>query len=214
MKLPAVASLLIVGIFATGCVMGRRTISLDTPTAPTSTASKGTAAVTAVVDNRAFENKPKEPSTPSIDGDVKKMSAEIREVMIGRQRNTYGMAMGDIALSTGQTVPQQVRSLVETGLKSRGYTVTSDNSADTKVDVSIDQFWAWFSPGLFTVSFEARIYCTLTLIKNDKKTLIMIQGNGVNQGQIASNANWKLAYSRAYKDFLEKLASALEKIGF
>ena len=82
------------------------------------------------------------------------------------------------------------------------------------MDVSIDQFWAWFSPGLFAVSFEARIYCTLTLIKNDKKTLIMIQGNGINQGQVASNENWKLAYSRAYEDFLKKLVAALEKIGF
>lgn len=214
MKLPTLASLLFVGLFSTGCVLGRRTISLDTPLAPSITASKGTATVTGVVDNRKFENKPKEPSTPSVDGDVNRMSPESRELMIGRQRNTYGMALGDIALSPGQTVPQQVRSLVETGLKTRGYEVISDPSAETKVDVSIDQFWAWFTPGLFSVSFEARIYCMLSLSKNDKKTVLMIESSGVNEGQVASNENWKLAYSRAYEDFLAKLASALEKVGF
>lgn len=214
MKLHIIGSFIIVGMLASGCVVGRRTVGLEAPSLAQGAVSKGDATVTAIVDNRKFENKPSDPSTPSIDGDVATLTPETKALMIGRQRNGYGHAMGDIALPEGQSVPQQVRTLIESALKARGYNVTTNDSAPTKLSVSIDQFWAWFTPGMFSVTFEARVYCALTLTKDGKSTQLVVHGDGKNSGQVASDSNWKEAYDRAYKDFLDNLSAELGKAGY
>jgi hypothetical protein len=198
----------------TGCVVGRRTVSLPINEVAAPASPKGDFRVETVSDNRIFENKPAQPSIPSIDGDVNKMSAAQKGGMIGRQRNTYGKAMGDIALPAGDSVNQRVKLLVEQGLKQRGYRVTDDPAAPNATSVSIDEFWAWFSPGMWSVGFDARVSCTLTLRNGDRSTTIVVKGVGENRGQVASDANWQLAYDRAFTDFLEKLGSELARNGF
>jgi len=64
------------------------------------------------------------------------------------------------------------------------------------------------------VSFEARVYCTLTLKRPDKEGTIVIKGYGINRGQIASDENWALAYNRAFLDFLEKARGEIDRAGF
>src|SRR4051812_3920852 len=59
-----------------GCVVGRRTVALPVPALGDGGGSKGALRIASVVDNRAFQNKPAEPSTPSIDGDVTAISPE------------------------------------------------------------------------------------------------------------------------------------------
>jgi hypothetical protein len=84
-----------------GCVTGRRTFELPIAAHEVPAANKGRVYIGAVTDDRQFENRPSEPSTPSIDGDVTKLSAAQKDQMIGRQRNGFGKAMGDIALAQG-----------------------------------------------------------------------------------------------------------------
>ena len=201
-------------LLGSGCVAGRRTVDLPVPTATSLPASKGTVAINSIVDARHFENEPSEPSTPSIDGDVKSLSAEQLSVFIGRQRNGYGHAMGDIALPAGETVQARVKELITQGFARRGYTITTDVSADNAVDVKIDEFWAWFSPGFAYVSFEARVYCTVTVKRGGSTQTFSVQGYGSNHGQVASNENWQLAYTRAFEDFLAKFDQELTKAGF
>jgi hypothetical protein len=81
--------------------------------------SRGTAG-----DSR-FENKPSDPSIPSIAGDVTTMAATDKDQMIGRQRNTWGHAMGDIKLPAGSTVTQNVRALAGDALARDGYRLGS-----------------------------------------------------------------------------------------
>lgn len=214
MKLPllflaATATLLL----QTGCVVGRRTVALPIPSLGSATATKGDFYIGEVTDNRRFENKPPAPSTPSIDGDVNSMSALQKSTMIGRQRNTYGKAMGDIALPADDSVSKRARLLLEEGLKLRGYQISADPQAARSATVSIDEFWAWFSPGMWAVSFEAKVHCTIKFKKADGSGEIVVRGYGMNKGQMASDANWQLAYSRAFQDFLEKLGPELDKAG-
>lgn len=170
--------------------------------------------MTAVTDNRVFENNPKEPSTPSINGDVATMTAEQKGMMIGRQRNTFGKAMGDISLAKGDSVSQRAQILVETALKQRGYQITTDASAPVTASVSVDEFWAWFTPGMWAVSFEARVACTITLKKAGSPTVVTIKGQGVNKGQVASDANWQSAFDNAFADFLAKFPKELDATPF
>jgi hypothetical protein len=166
------------------------------------------------VDARDFQNKPSDPSTPSIDGDVTTMSSDQKGMMIGRQRNSYGHAMGDIALPVGESVTERTKVLIEDALRHRGYAVTPNRSAANTASVKIDEFWAWFSPGMFTISFEARVYCTVELKRAGETTPVVIKGYGKNLGQVASDANWQLAYERAFKDFLTKFDVTLDKTKF
>jgi uncharacterized lipoprotein YajG len=201
-------------LLLTGCVTGRRSIALNVPTLAVSTAAKGAFHIAGVVDNRAFQNKPSDPSTPSVDGDVTALSAEQKATMIGRQRNTYGHAMGDIALPAGDSVIQRTRLLLEQGLKHRGYEISPDPSAPYSASVSIDEFWAWSTPGFLSLPFEARVYCTVILKKASDQSTVIVKGYGINHGQVASDGNWQLAYDAAFQDFLNKLDAELTKAGF
>lgn len=205
-------SLLILAFLACGgCVTGRRNIDLEVPTAQKIVdGSKGSVSIVSVVDKRRFENKPDDPSTPSIDGDVGSQSAAEKSKMIGRQRNTWGKAMGDISLAT-LTVESQTRLLVAEAFKRRGYAVT-DTPSKNRVDVTLDKFWAWFTPGMWAVDFEADVRADMNVSLNGRTSKFTVSGHGKNTGQIASDANWQLAYSRAFDDFLKNLEAILKSL--
>lgn len=206
------AVVLAASTLSTGCVTGRRMIALDTPVQTAPATGKGSVAIGTVTDQRKFENKPSSPSTPSIDGDVNSASKDALKTMIGRQRNGYGAAMGDVALANGATVESQTRSLVAEGLKRRGYNASEGGGADA-IKVDIDEFWGWFSPGFATVSFEARLRTRLTLNQGGQARELVVNGYGINKGQVASDANWQLAYARAFEDYLKNLDTALAGAG-
>jgi len=197
-----------------GCVTGRRSITLEIPPASTvASSSRGSLEVVSVTDNRVFENKPTSPSVPSIDGDVTKVSKDTLKTMIGRQRNGYGKAMGDIELASGETVETQTRRLISDGFSRHGYTVVDSHSADVTVQVSIDKFWAWFSPGFWAVSFESQVGTEMTIMRGSKSEKLTVTGYGKNSGQVAKDANWQLAYARAFEDFLKNFDTALAHAG-
>lgn len=198
-------------LFQSGCVLGRRSISLSVP-APTATKGAGQVSIGAITDGRRFESDPDSPSTPSVDGDVSKMSPEQLAQMIGRQRNGYGMAMGDIALSGGDNVQGKMRELVTTALSKRGYSIGS--GAANSVSVRIDEFWAWFTPGMWSIGFEARVRGSFTVRKGGTSRTFSVLGAGENLGQVASDKNWQEAYERAFDDFLKKLEAELAAAGF
>ena len=196
--------------------MGRRELTLKVPAAtPGTTAFAGTTprgqvTIQSVTDSRQFENKPKDPSTPSVNGDVAKLSPEQRSTFVGRQRNGFGQAMGDIVLKGQDTVPSKAGQLVSEGFARQGYTTTSRG---TPVDVDVQDFWAWFSPGMWTIDFEARIKCAVN-IRGARPATLIVNGYGKNQGQIASDQNWQEAYDAAFRDFLADLSVKLHNAGY
>jgi hypothetical protein len=198
----------------TGCVTGRREVDLPIAAIPAAASTKDAIHIASITDDRVFENKPRNPSTPSIDGDVTSLTPAMKDVMIGRQRNGFGKAMGDIALSGGETVTKRVRALVERGMQQRGHRVTDDVPSATAASVSIVEFWAWGTPGMWSISFEARVTCRLTITNAGKSNTLLVQGYGLNHGQVAKDANWQLAYERAFNDFNTKLISELDKSGY
>ncbi len=201
-------------VLETGCVVGRRTIDLPVAAPEAAPAqARGHIYIAAVTDDRVFQNKPDDPSTPSIDGDVNTLSAADKDKMIGRQRNGFGHAMGDIALPAGDSVTQRVRALVAQGLARAGYVVTTAPGAPNTAMVSINEFWAWSTPGFATLTFEAKIATTLTIDNGDAgKHVLSVKGYGLNHGQVAKNANWQEAYAPAFDDFESNLGAELQKL--
>lgn len=212
MRLPQLLLLALLATLATGCVAGRRTVALPIPSAASYPAKKGSLYIATVADQRTFQDKPSDPSTPSVDGSVAALTPGQKSMMIGRQRNTYGLAMGDIALPAGSSVPEVARELLAEGFKRRGYDVAGRSG--NAVHVSVDEFWAWFTPGMWSISFEAKINCVLTIRQGGQSSRLVVRGYGYNGGQIASDTNWRQAYERAFEDFLGKLDGELARAGF
>jgi uncharacterized lipoprotein YajG len=196
-------AIVVVGIaLQTGCVTGQRSFPLAIPTQGNPPPTQGMVYIAAVTDDRAFQNKPSDPSTPSIDGDVTKLSAQKKDRMIGRQRNGFGKAMGDIALPLDESVTERTRLLVAQGLARKGYQVSTDANAANLVSVSVKEFWAWSTPGFWALTFEAKLSCEITVKNSSGLHTATVKGDGLNHGQVAKNANWKEAYDPAFEEFI------------
>lgn len=202
MKFPVIAVIGVAIVLQTGCVVGRRSFELPVQSHDIPAATQGKVYIAAVTDDREFQNKPSDPSVPSIDGDVTKLSAQAKDQMIGRQRNTWGKAMGDIALPAGDSVTRRMRLLVEQGLMRKGYEISADPAAAKSLTVSITEFWAWTTPGLWTLTFEAKLSCSIVETDASGRHTAVVKGYGMNHGQVAKDANWQEAYDPAFEDFI------------
>jgi Uncharacterized lipoprotein len=202
----------IIGL-TSGCVTGRRSFGVDVPPAESYSRNdaKGTIAVGLVSDVREFENKPDSPSTPSINGDVTLLTPQAKNTFIGRQRNGFGHAEGDIVLPRGETVQAKVAELLREGLKRKGYSVV-DSSPNT-VTADVQQFWTWITPGFFALSFEAQITCKVTVSAGGRQATFVVKGYGLNHGQFAKDVNWQEACDIAVQDFLSNLHQQLDATG-
>ena len=212
MKLPLVLFAAATLLLQSGCVLGRRTLTLDVPTSSAPAVTKAKVYVAAVTDNRAFQNNPSDPSVPSIDGDVTKISPAQKDLMIGRQRGGFGNAAGDIGLPDNDSVTKRVRLLVEEGLKRSGYEVVTTPDTPTTLTVSVDQFWAWMTPGFWALTFEAKITTKVTVKTATSTSSFTVLGYGLNHGQVAKDGNWQEAYAPAFEDFLTNFKREVEKL--
>jgi hypothetical protein len=212
MKLPLVLFATATLLLHSGCVTGRRNLTLDVPQATVTAPTHGKVYIAAITDDRMFQNKPSDPSIPSIDGDVTMLSPEGKNRMIGRQRGGFGNAAGDIALADNDTVTHRVRLLAEEGFRRGGYEIAATPEGATPVTISVDKFWAWMTPGFWALTFEARIAAKVTVKTATTTTSFTVLGYGSNHGQVAKDGNWQEAYEPAFQDFLANFKAEIAKV--
>jgi hypothetical protein len=205
--------ILISALAMAGCATTRGSMALTVP--PASVVSSGSTPVyiNQIADERVFEDKPAHPSTPSLKGGRAASESEtIKSRAIARKRNSYGMALGDILLDGNQTVVDVMRSLLREGFQEAGYYVVDDRSKlgeeGLEVGVEIKEFWAWFTPGFFSVSMESQIESALHVKQGDDTRRIDVRAYGKNSGQSGREGNWIEAYRRAFEDYKAKIAEA------
>lgn len=203
---------LLAAVPLSACVTGRRTFDLPVTPAVATAGNRGVVYIASVTDDRQFEIDPRDPSIPSVHGDAATMSAAQRDRMIGRQRNGYGGAMGDVSLPTGESVTHKVRSLVEAGLMQSGYRISDDPKTAQSIAVSIRDFWGWMTPGFVALTFEAKINCAITASGPGGVHTINVKGYGINHGQFAKDENWLEAFEPAFKDFTSDLTAQLQDL--
>ena len=163
------AGMIVIAILGTGCAATRSEVKLASPVAaPASTgpATGKVVVIRSVTDARVFEQAPRDPSVPSLGGEgAGNASADTKARAIGRKRNAYGMAMGDVMLEPGKTVEAVVRENLATALGQAGFQVrdsAAGGGAPLMIDVRIRKFWSWLTPGAFTMTVEALIETDLT----------------------------------------------------
>lgn len=110
------------------------------------------------VDARHFEAAPKIPSIPSLKEPAQINDTEITARAVGRKRNGYGMAMGDVLLTPPQTASTLVGDAVKAGLRDSGYRVVEPNdpafASAPKISVRINEFWTWITPGFGSIKLD------------------------------------------------------------
>lgn len=179
-----------------GCATSRSEIKLQAPTvAPSSATVAKTGRVVvikSVEDERVFVQAPPDPSTPSLGfGGSDQATAQVKSQAIGRKRNGFGKALGDVLLEQGQTVQGVVRKNLEAALEQGGYQVKSLADAGTNpvvLDVHIKKFWAWFQPGFWAITLHSDIATELQV--EGQATPIEIDAHAEDKRQMATDKAW------------------------
>lgn len=218
--IPTLCALLVSLGLLGGCATNRSTMQLALPLASAPAAANGRVVVIdRVSDQRHFEDDPDDPSVPSLKkGEAYRLDAEQRKIAIARKRNTWGKAIGDIVLDGGQTIETLTRDLVRAGFEQRGWRVADAASASPPdalhVAVDVREFWAWFTPGMWTVDMEAKIGTLLAFAPPSTQASLDVSAYGKKSAPTGADDNWRQAYDRAFADYAAKLAQALAGAGF
>lgn len=176
-----------------GCATSRSEIKLHSPvvTASASAVNGRVVVIKSVTDERVFEQAPSEPSTPSLGfGGSDSATAQMKSQAIGRKRNGFGKALGDVLLQQGQTVQDVVRENLAAALEQSGYRVEPqvDASANPVVlDVRIKKFWSWFQPGFWAITLHSDIAAILQV---EGGASIEIQAHAEDKRQAATENAW------------------------
>lgn len=167
----------VLSLFVSGCAISRSVVSV--PVNQVNNPEQGTMVViTDVKDMRHFEAEPTDPAKPSLKG------AEIADKSItsrafARKRNAYGMAIGDVVLSEGESVSALVKRGLTNVLRTKGYRVQDDarqgiSEGSIPLEVGIKQFWCWMEPGFWyvTSNFKGELELRGNIFKSTDKEII------------------------------------------
>lgn len=205
-----------------GCATSRSEISLNQPDvsmagvtvasdAPSSPLNGRVVVIRSVTDERHFEEAPDEPSTPSLGFEgADKASAAIKARAIGRKRNSFGKAMGDILLEPGQTVESIVRLNAAKALEAAGYQVkdaaaTSTGTAPMILDFHIKKFWSWFQPGFWTLTLNTNIATDIDISSAAKPEIISVHAEESNLA--ATDGAWQAVMEKALAEYRSQLTN-------
>lgn len=160
------------GLILTGCATSRG--ELDLSGAMSSNNESSQTAKTVIIDNftdnRVFATNADSPDKPTYDP-TEGLDDETKSKIIARKRNGFGKALGDIVLANGLTSENLIKNIVSQAFVDSGYRIVTedpDNKA-VHVDIVVDKFWGWFSPGFWTISVYANTELTLNM-KHDLKS--------------------------------------------
>ena len=158
-----------------GCATTRSELSLPAPGSRSGPGGAGAlppltgkvAVIRSVTDERVFEDKPSDPSTPSLGfGGASQATDEIKRRAFGRKRGGFGQAFGDVLLQEGQSVTSVVRDNLAAALRQAGIQVVDAASAPPtalQIDVRVKAFWSWINPGFWALTANGRIQTELDI---------------------------------------------------
>jgi hypothetical protein len=194
---------------SSGCALTRAELDIQVPQLGNPAVGPAVR-ILAVDDVRRFELDPDEPSTPSLkNGEIN--DPDLTSRAFARKRNAYGKALGDILLPPGRTVSDVVREVLTRAFREKGYRVVAEDDAGADqavpVNVQVEQFWGWFTPGFWSVSVEfqssVRVATALEGFVEDPP----VTGYGTINCQIANTDAWVEVMTKG----LDDLAINLEK---
>lgn len=204
-------------MFVVGCATNRSALTLkaSTVTPANAVAKTGqTAVIRLVKDNRVFQQAPKDPSIPSLGFEgAANASAELKAKAVGRKRNGFGKAMGDVTLQDGKTVEGIVKERLTLALEQAGYDVKQVGEVaqpNLVVDVNVNQFWAWFQPGFWAIALHTKIETDLKL--EGITAPITVKTDVQESRQAATDGAWISVLGKGLDDYQVKVTDVLVKL--
>ncbi len=202
-------------VVVSGCATTRSEIKLASPpvaAASTAPSTGRTAVIRSVKDERVFVESPSEPSTPSLGLEgASNASAEVKARAVGRKRNTYGKALGDLQLDSGQTVESVVRDNTSVALKQAGYdvkaTVADAGATPLIIDIHVKEFWAWLRPGFWAITLNSRIATDFDI--SGASAPVQVGGVAEEKTAMATDSAWMQVIDTALKDYRAQVVSKL-----
>ncbi|MBU0675054.1 MAG: YajG family lipoprotein [Proteobacteria bacterium] len=169
-----------------------------------------------ITDNRTFEDRPNEASTPSIaEGGVASTTPEERRFYIARVRDGYGKARNNIFLDPKQPVEQVVRELLTACLSAQGYRVIGEpgQAGDNILimDVVIDQLWGfivvkgggWAGD---TPKMAGSIKTVLNVTGADgAKGRYEVSGEALHKFMLMTSGHWVKMFEELFDDYRKNL---------
>jgi hypothetical protein len=176
--------------------------------------AKGFAKVLEVKDVRRFEAAPSDPSVPSLQDSQEINDRVITSRAVARKRGGFGMALADILLPEGRTVEQIVREAATKALAEKGYAVVAEGSPEfaeaLPVNIEIQQFWSWFTPGTFLISVE---FVGIVLLKGEVlagSNEETVRGYSIVNAMAATESQWQEVMQNGIQDLIEKMKTKLK----
>jgi len=202
-------------LFFSGCATKRGEVALQVPTAKAETVpSNGKQIyINSIVDRRMFEPKPTDPSTPSLDPS-EAQSDTIKARAVGRKRNGYGMALGDILLNEDQSVNSVVKNALKEALVSKGYHVIENKEQITPqtyiADAKIIKFWSWMNMGFFlTISCE--IETKVDLKKEGDAKTYNVHVKAADTFATGLESNYMAVMQKALQKYIEEAKTEIKE---
>ena len=197
-----------------GCATSRSVLDIPAPAAgPASSPNGKQVLINSVSDKRVFEAQPGSPSIPSLDAD-EQIDASIKLRAVGRKRNTFGKALGDILLKEGQTVEALTSAAIRQAFAEQGYTViTSKEQAvgvPYTVDASIDKFWSWMNPGFASITLSTEISTSLSVKSPGGADLQTVYVKASDNYQTGMEENWVEVINKAVRAYVDALKKRLK----
>ena len=195
----------------TGCATSRGVVSPQM-SAGANPQSGVAVRIVAVEDKRSFQVEPKHPSIPSLmDNNISDQLLTSRA--IGRKRNSFGKAMGDVILPEGQSISGLTEKTVARTLREAGYRVVTSTDVDYKQAISvtaqIDKLWAWFRPGFWAIAIESNYDITLNGNLPGLQTAPRLTGETRSTMQLVTDSDWQKVIEDSLTNFAAKLREKL-----
>lgn len=163
-------------------------------------------------DKRMFEAAPGTPSIPSLDPS-ENSSDKVRARAIGRKRNTFGKALGDILLPEGKTVESLTAASIRQAFQESGYRVLDDKSKVSEstyiVDAEITKFWSWMNPGFWAITLSAEISTVLDIRSPVGPNRQTVSVRASDNFQTGMESNWTEVIDKALKIYVDDLKEKL-----
>jgi uncharacterized lipoprotein YajG len=196
----------------TGCATSRSVIT-PAVTAGTNPAQGTAVRIENVTDSRAFQARPPQADMPSLnEGEVNHRALTARAV--GRKRNGFGQALGDIVLPEGESVSKLVGTALTRGLRESGYRVLAKGDAGydqaTPVSAQVDQLWTWVNPGFAAVRTNGRVDVA---VSGGLKPLAgkKVTAEVSESMQVVTESDWIAILNKALDAWVGNLKTALRQ---
>ncbi|MGE4441656.1 MAG: hypothetical protein AB7D27_09230 [Desulfomicrobium sp.] len=160
-------------------------------------------------------DKPPTPDIPSLgQGGISKHSTELRSRAIGRKRNGYGKALGDVFLEEDNSVQNIVANILTNVLNGYGYKIYDINLSYPPetifIDITINKFWSWIDIGFWSIGIEAEIDTDVSITYDNKKNK-SISARTSNRVMAATDSAWKETIDLVLQNYKK---SAVEELKF